>query len=98
MNIFVFSDIHGDLGALEKVMTVQADVFICAGDLATFSRGLEQCGDILSPLGKNLWVLPGNHESHQQIREFCERFGFLDFHRTLRAVESTRGKTAWVGL
>jgi hypothetical protein len=34
-----------------------ADVYIDAGDLATFGKGLERCGDVLKPLGERLWVL-----------------------------------------
>jgi len=98
MKVFIFSDIHGDLAALNRVLTVEADIYICAGDLATFSRGLEKCGEILEPLKAKLWLLPGNHESHRQTRELCEHFGFLDFHRRLRVVESPNGHAAWAGL
>jgi len=38
--------------------------------------------------------LPGNHESHEESREFCRRFGFVDFHRQLRRL----GTTNWAGL
>jgi len=98
MKVFIFSDIHGDLRALKRVLTVQADIYICAGDLATFGRGLERCGEILAPLKERLWILPGNHESHEQTQGFCEGFGFVDFHGQVRMIESTNGHTAWAGL
>jgi uncharacterized protein len=98
MKIVVFSDIHGDLKALERVMVQPADLYICAGDLATFGRGLDRCGAVLKPLGERLWVLPGNHETHDDIREFARRFGFIDFHRQVRAIESVKGPTQWAGL
>jgi uncharacterized protein len=94
MKVLVFSDIHGDTRALEKIVAQPADIYVANGDLSTFGRGLDRCGEILAPLGEKVWVLPGNHESHEQIREFCGRFGFLDFHRQVRQL----GGTHWAGL
>jgi Icc-related predicted phosphoesterase len=90
----IFSDIHGDVGALARIVAQSADVYICAGDLATFGKGLEKCGKALESLGEKLWVLPGNHETHDDIRAFCRRFGFVDFHRRVLETNST----PWAGL
>ena len=98
MKVLVFSDIHGDIRALERVMAQPADVYIAAGDLSTFGRSLERCGEVLRPFGERLWLLPGNHESHEQARSLCQRFGFVDFHRQVRALESSAGPTYWAGL
>ena len=98
MKILIFSDIHGDLHTLERVTAQSADIYIAAGDLATFGRGLDRCGEVLKPLGQRLWVLPGNHETHEDAREFCERFGFIDFHRQVRTLESKAGPIAFAGL
>jgi Icc-related predicted phosphoesterase len=94
VKVLVFSDIHGDVRALARIVAQSADVYICAGDLATFGKGLEKCGKALESLGEKLWVLPGNHESHDDIREFCRRFGFVDFHRRVLETKST----PWAGL
>jgi len=94
MKVLVFSDIHGDTRALEKLVAQPADIYVANGDLSTFGRGLDRCGEILAPLGERLWVLPGNHESHEESREFCRRFGFVDFHRQVRRL----GTTNWAGL
>ncbi len=80
MKVQIFSDIHNDLRALQDVIAPPADVYICAGDLVSWSRGLSDCGRILAPLGEKLWVLPGNHESAGQIATFCGQFGFRNFH------------------
>jgi uncharacterized protein len=99
VKILIFSDIHGDLRALERVVAQPADLYICAGDLATFGKGLERCSEILKPLGEKLWVLPGNHETHADTRAFCERHGFVDFHLQARALRSADGSvTQWAGL
>jgi len=94
MRVLIFSDIHGDARALERVVAQTADIYIAAGDLSTFGRSLDKMGEILRPLGERCWVLPGNHETHEQSRDFCARFGFTDFHRQVRKL----GATHWAGL
>jgi len=98
MKVLLFSDIHGDMRALERIVARPADLFIDTGDLATFGKGLERCGETLKPLGKRLWVLPGNHETHEATRAFCERYGFVDFHRQVRRIETAGGVIHWAGL
>lgn len=98
MRVLLFSDIHGDLRALKKIVAQPADLYIDVGDLATFSRGLDKCGEVLKPLRQKLWVLPGNHESHAESKTLCEKFGFVDFHRQMRTLEGQHGNSAWAGL
>jgi len=80
MKLLLFSDIHQDLPALEALMSITADIYIAAGDLANWSRGLEACGRLMRRYGDRVWVLPGNHESTQNIADFCAAFGFRNFH------------------
>jgi uncharacterized protein len=94
MKIQIFSDIHGDLRSLERLLVQPADVYISAGDLSTFGRGLDRCGPLLAKAGERVWVLPGNHETADQSREFCSQNGLTDFHRQIRRL----GKTHWAGL
>ena len=98
MKILIFSDIHNNRKALEAIVAREADVYIDAGDLVSFQKGLPECGEILKPLSKRLWVLPGNHESHDDTRSLCARYGFIDFHRQLRTISSSNGPTYWAGL
>jgi Icc-related predicted phosphoesterase len=98
MKILIFSDIHGDLRALEKIVQQPADVYIAAGDLATFRRGLDKCGEILKQLGEKLWVLPGNHESYDETKSFCADFGFVDFHRKVLSLDTRSGPIFLAGL
>ncbi|MDP9053127.1 MAG: metallophosphoesterase [Acidobacteriota bacterium] len=80
MKLLVFSDIHSDARALEKLMATEADYYFCAGDLVNFSRGLDAMGEILKTRGDRVYVIPGNHESSQQSADLCGRFGLNDFH------------------
>ena len=94
MKVLIFSDIHGDVKAIEKLIAESADLYISAGDLSTFGRALDRCGEALRPLGERLWVLPGNHETDRDNREFCGKYGFVDFHRQVRQLRGTQ----WAGL
>src|SRR5215471_673636 len=80
MKLLVFSDIHGDRIALEKLMAIEADYYFAAGDLVSWGRGLDQLAPVLQRHGKQTFVIPGNHESEHDIREFCETYGFQNFH------------------
>jgi Icc-related predicted phosphoesterase len=80
MKLLIFSDIHTDKAALERLMDVEADYYFAAGDLANWGRGLDALGPILQRRAERMHVLPGNHESEDDIARFCERFGFRNFH------------------
>jgi len=94
MKILIFSDIHGDLRALERVVAQPADIYIAAGDLCNFGKGLERCGEAMKQLGERAWIMPGNHETYSETAQFCKRFGFTDFHRQTRELNGTN----WAGL
>jgi Icc-related predicted phosphoesterase len=86
MKILVFSDIHGDYRALERLMKLEADYYFAAGDLTSWGRGLDRCGEILRERADRVYVLPGNHESADATSALCDRFGLHDFHeRSLEA-------------
>jgi len=76
----VFSDIHGDKSALERLMETDADYYFAAGDLANWGRGLDQLAPVLQKRGERMYVIPGNHESDADIAQMCEKYGFHNFH------------------
>ncbi len=80
LKLLIFSDIHSNLKALERLMETEADYYFAAGDLVNWGKGLEACGEILKSRAGRVYVLPGNHESPAQITSFCEKFGLHDFH------------------
>jgi len=93
--LLVFSDIHNDWKALERLLATEADYYIAAGDQLTWSKGLERCGEILRKRGDKVYVLPGNHESAEQVAGMCARFGLHDFHQ--RHIEIGRWHVAGLG-
>ena len=80
LKLLIFSDIHNDWKTLERLLAVEADYYVAAGDQVTWSKGLERAGEILSTRGDKVYVLPGNHESAGQVATMCARHGMHDFH------------------
>jgi len=80
LRLLIFSDIHNDWKTLERLLEVEADYYIAAGDQVTWAKGVERCGEILQSRSDRVYVLPGNHESADQVANMCARFGLHDFH------------------
>ena len=80
MKLLIFSDIHADLNALEKLVATEADYYFAAGDLVNWARGLERVGPLLAKQADKMYVFPGNHESESDIEQLCTDFGLHNFH------------------
>jgi Icc-related predicted phosphoesterase len=80
LKLQIFSDIHTDWRALERLLAWEADLYISAGDQVTWSRGLDKCGEILQRRKGRVYVLPGNHESAAQIADMCANYRLHDLH------------------
>ena len=83
--LLIFSDLHNDVRALEKLMDIEAGYYFAAGDLVSWARGLDKMAEPMKRRTGRVYVLPGNHESERDIAEFCERHGFVDHARGLTA-------------
>ena len=86
LRLQIFSDIHSDWKTLERLLSVEADYYIAAGDQVSWQRGLDRCGEILQTRAERMYVLPGNHESADDIRRMCDRYGLHDFHEAVLQV------------
>ena len=95
MKLLIFSDIHNDWKALERLLRVEADYYLAAGDQVTWSRGMDRCGEILATRGDKVYVLPGNHESAGDVAAMCARHGLHNFHE--RHLEIGRWHVAGLG-
>src|SRR5437870_3054839 len=92
MRLLIFSDIHNDWKTLERILAVEADFYISAGDQVSWGKQLDRAGEILKTRGDRVWVLPGNHETVSQIAALCQRHGLNNFHeRTFAAGRWTVG-------
>lgn len=77
-------------------MAIDADLYVAAGDVSNFARGLENIGPKLAVKGESMLVMPGNHESDRDIERFCERYGLRSFHNT--AIDVAGGAYRMAGL
>lgn len=80
MRLLVFSDLHNDWAALERLIDAEADYYFAAGDLVSWSRELDKCGRILSRRAERVYYLPGNHESANVISALARKYGLHFFH------------------
>ena len=78
--LLIFSDLHNDAKALQRLMNIEADYYFAAGDLVSWQRGLDEMGEIMKRRAGRVYVMPGNHETEQDIAEFCKRYRFVNFH------------------
>lgn len=73
MKLLLFSDIHRDHAAAHSLVkrSTDADVLVCAGDLAVMRKGLQPVVDILSDAECPTVLVPGNGESEDELAAAC---------------------------
>jgi hypothetical protein len=77
MKVLFFSDIHGDLNALKKIIkkSGKAELVICAGDLSNMGENLQSLIDELSGIeNKKVLIIPGNNETPEMILESIDDY------------------------
>jgi diadenosine tetraphosphatase ApaH/serine/threonine PP2A family protein phosphatase len=88
MRYGIYSDIHGNLEALQAVLesmkTLGVERRICLGDLVGYCANPNECVDIIRE--RSDLVILGNHDSVALGRESSENFNFY----ARRAIEWTR--------
>ena len=74
MRALAFSDLHRDLEQARRLVqrAIDADVVLCAGDLASVHRGLEETVAVLSAIETPTFLVPGNNETDEELRAACE--------------------------
>ena len=73
MRILAFSDLHRDLAGAARLVerSREADVVVCAGDLASVHEGLVETIGALRPIEVPTLLVPGNNETESDLREAC---------------------------
>ncbi len=74
MRALAFSDLHRDLEQARRLVerATDADVVLCAGDLASVHRGLDETVAVLSAIETPTFLVPGNNETDEELRAACE--------------------------
>ncbi len=73
MKLLLFSDLHCDVTAAEKLVEAArtVDVVIGAGDFGNSRRRLNVCLDILQAITCPAVLVPGNNESYEELVAAC---------------------------
>src|SRR5437867_3967508 len=73
MKLLLFSDLHNDVAAARRLVTLaaRADVLIGAGDFCNVRRGLRTCLDVLRVIDKPAVLVAGNNESTEELAGAC---------------------------
>ena len=73
LRLLVFSDIHRDADAARRVVecSADADVLVCAGDVAVMREGLQKPVDILAAATPPAVLVAGNGESDEELAAAC---------------------------
>ncbi|MFO0901427.1 MAG: metallophosphoesterase family protein [Pirellulales bacterium] len=76
MKLLLFSDLHADAAAAERLaaMAAEADLLIGAGDLGNLRRQVEVCLKVLGRTHKPALLTPGNNESDEELRAAAARW------------------------
>ena len=73
MRLLLFSDLHRDRQATERIVDQSRDVdlVIGAGDFATTRRGIEDVVPLLAKITQPSVLVPGNSESYEELVAAC---------------------------
>jgi uncharacterized protein len=76
VKLLAFSDLHCDLSQARRLAEAagEADVVVCAGDLASMHSGLEDTVAALREIERPTALVPGNNETDAALREACARW------------------------
>ncbi|MBW2974393.1 metallophosphoesterase family protein [Candidatus Woesearchaeota archaeon] len=84
MKILAFVDLHGNNNALKEIKkkAKKADIIACAGDISIFENELDLLLMQLNELGKDVLIIPGNHEGDMDLRQLTKLFpNITDIHK-----------------
>lgn len=90
MKILIFTDTHGSESAYKELKKKAKDVdfIICCGDVTIFENDIEKIMKKLSQLGKDVFIIHGNHEEEDAVAYFCDKYESLHFlHMSVLHVE-----------
>ena len=73
MKLLLFSDLHGDVDAARRLVTLaaDADVIVGAGDFGNAHHGVADCVPVLAQIAAPAIVVPGNNETFEELVEAC---------------------------
>jgi Icc-related predicted phosphoesterase len=73
MKLLLFSDLHRDVAAAQRLVdrAAEVDVLVGAGDFGNVRRAVRDCIDVLAAVDKPAVLVAGNNESTQELSDAC---------------------------
>jgi uncharacterized protein len=73
VKLFLFSDLHNDLVAAQRlvVLAAKADVVVGAGDFCSVHRNLAACLAVLRAISRPVVIVAGNNETTDELTAAC---------------------------
>lgn len=73
MRILCFSDLHGNMKDLKRIVAYskKVDLIICSGDFTDFGRKMKKILEMLNNSKARVLIIPGNHEEPETLERFC---------------------------
>jgi len=92
MQIYAFTDLHGNTKALsqvkEAVQREKPDLVICCGDLTVFEHETKPLLSRVNLLHVPVLMLHGNHEAEERFRKACKEFPRITFlHKDIVTID-----------
>ena len=90
MKILVFTDLHADEEAYlilkRNIKREKPDLLINCGDFTLFGRSIDSWTKKLD-FGIKMLVIPGNHESEEEIRKIARKFKYIvNVHKKFKKI------------
>src|SRR3989338_1726705 len=77
MKILAFTDIHADPASFalikKKIKQENPELVVCCGDISNFATDLEFAVKQIVSFGKKTLLIPGNHETADEIKRVAEK-------------------------
>jgi uncharacterized protein len=91
MNIMAFSDVHGDMRLVRKLVkrAQKKDIglVVCAGDFTVFENQMKSILKQFNSIGKKVILVPGNHESPFVVQKHVKKLkNVIHIHKKLLRV------------
>jgi len=88
MKIMAFSDVHGDMSLVKKLVKraqkKDIDVVVCAGDFTVFESQMMKILKQFDKMGKKVILIPGNHESPFVVQKQVKKLkNIVHIHKKL---------------
>jgi Icc-related predicted phosphoesterase len=83
MKALVFTDTHHHMPSIkkiaEKIKDENPDILLCCGDFTIFMNGYENFLDWLNNFNIPCYLIHGNHEDEDEIKQTCEKLKNIFF-------------------